>query len=173
MTTVADRPAASATDRPVASATDIGRGGAAAHADGLLDAVRRTVVLLATDAGARPEVVRVTAGDVSVEVRFGSTRAAAGAGPSVAPPVPAPPPQPRATLTSPAVGVFYRAPQPGAAPFVATGDTVTEGQQIGIVEAMKLMIPIHAERAGRIAEALAGDGAPVEYGEPLFALDGG
>ncbi|TMR02608.1 acetyl-CoA carboxylase biotin carboxyl carrier protein subunit, partial [Actinomadura soli] len=73
-------------------------------------------------------------------------------------------------LTSPAVGVFYHAKEPGAEPFVSVGDAVSPGQQIGIVEAMKLMIPVEADRAGTIAAVVKDDGAPVEYGEPLFAL---
>ena len=74
-------------------------------------------------------------------------------------------------LTSPGVGVFYHAREPGAEPFVAVGSVVRPGEQIGILEAMKLMIPIEADRGGRIAEVLKGDGEPVEYGEPLFVLD--
>lgn len=73
-------------------------------------------------------------------------------------------------LAAQAVGVFYRCPEPGADPFVREGDVVTTGQQIAIIEAMKLMLPVEAERAGRIVEVLKGDGEPVEYGEPLFAL---
>lgn len=71
---------------------------------------------------------------------------------------------------APLVGTFYRAPEPGARPFVEVGDEVAEGQQIGIVEAMKLMNAVHAERAGRVVEVRAADGTPVEYGEPLFLL---
>jgi acetyl-CoA carboxylase biotin carboxyl carrier protein len=73
-------------------------------------------------------------------------------------------------LTAPTVGVFYRAPEPGAAPFVETGDLVNPGQQVGIVEAMKLMIPVEADRGGRVAEVLCADATGVEFGAPLFAL---
>ncbi|HET7014171.1 MAG TPA: biotin/lipoyl-containing protein [Streptosporangiaceae bacterium] len=76
-----------------------------------------------------------------------------------------------AHVTSPAVGVFYRAPEPGADPFVAEGDAVSAGQQVAIVEAMKLMIPVEADQPGRIAKVLKEDGEPVEYEERLFALD--
>lgn len=75
-------------------------------------------------------------------------------------------------LVSPAVGVFYHAREPGAEPLVSVGSLVRPGQQIGIVEAMKLMIPIEADRAGRVTAVLKGNGEAVEYGEPLFALDG-
>jgi acetyl-CoA carboxylase biotin carboxyl carrier protein len=73
-------------------------------------------------------------------------------------------------LTSPVVGVFYHAREPGADPFVSVGSLVRPGQQIGIVEAMKLMIPVEADRSGRITDVLKANGAPVEYDEPLFAL---
>jgi acetyl-CoA carboxylase biotin carboxyl carrier protein len=74
-------------------------------------------------------------------------------------------------LTSPGVGVFYHAREPGAEPFVSVGSLVQPGQQIGIIEAMKLMIPVEADRAGRIISIVKANGEPVEYGEPLFALD--
>jgi len=73
-------------------------------------------------------------------------------------------------LTSSTVGTFYRSPEPGAEPFVEVGDRVKAGQQVGIVEVMKLMIPVEADRDAVIAEVLAHDGESVEYGQPLFAL---
>ena len=73
-------------------------------------------------------------------------------------------------VVSPMVGTFYRAPEPGAAPFVAVGDLVGPGQVVGIVEAMKLMNEITAGQAGRVVEVLVGDGQPVEYDQPLIAL---
>lgn len=77
-------------------------------------------------------------------------------------------------VTAPTVGVFYRAPEPGAQHFVAVGDAVVPGQQMAIIEAMKLMIPVEADRAGRVVEVLCADGEPVEFGQPLFVLaDGG
>ena len=74
-------------------------------------------------------------------------------------------------LTAHSVGVFYRAPEPGSKPFVDVGDVVLPGQQLGIIEAMKLMIPVEADIAGRIVEVIAGDGQSVEYGDPLFAVE--
>jgi acetyl-CoA carboxylase biotin carboxyl carrier protein len=71
---------------------------------------------------------------------------------------------------SPSVGTFYRSPEPGAPPFVAEGDLVRSGQQVAIVEVMKLMLPVEAERAGRVARILKADGESVEYGEPLIEL---
>ncbi|MEU1752754.1 biotin/lipoyl-containing protein [Micromonospora matsumotoense] len=73
-------------------------------------------------------------------------------------------------ITAPAVGTFYLAPAPGAEPFVSTHSMVVAGQQVGIVEAMKLMIPVEAVTAGRIGKVLHTDGDPVEYNQPLFEL---
>jgi acetyl-CoA carboxylase biotin carboxyl carrier protein len=75
------------------------------------------------------------------------------------------------TLTAPLVGTFYRAPEPDARPFVDVGDLVRVGDQVAIVEAMKLMNPVLADHAGRVQRILVEDGQPVEYGQPLFALD--
>jgi acetyl-CoA carboxylase biotin carboxyl carrier protein len=73
-------------------------------------------------------------------------------------------------VRAPLVGTFYPAPQPGAQPFVAVGDLVEAGQTLAIVEAMKLMNHISAERAGRIAEIVVGSGDPVEYEQPLMRV---
>lgn len=73
-------------------------------------------------------------------------------------------------LRAPAIGVFFQAPEPGAKPFVEVGDTVVSGQQVAIVEIMKLMIPVHADTDGRIVEVLKANGEAVEYDEPLFAI---
>ncbi|MBN1192302.1 MAG: acetyl-CoA carboxylase biotin carboxyl carrier protein [Coriobacteriia bacterium] len=71
-------------------------------------------------------------------------------------------------VVAPMVGTFYSAASPGAAPFVAVGDTVAEGQTLCILEAMKLMNEIVAEEAGVIREAPVANAAPVEYGTVLF-----
>ena len=75
------------------------------------------------------------------------------------------------TVEAPMVGTFYRAPAPEAAPFVAEGDVVTEGQVLCIIEAMKLMNEIEAKVSGRIARVLVENAQPVEYGQPLFLMD--
>jgi acetyl-CoA carboxylase biotin carboxyl carrier protein len=75
------------------------------------------------------------------------------------------------TVEAPMVGTFYRAPRPEAPPFVTEGDTVTEGQALCIIEAMKLMNEIEAKAAGRIAKILVENAQPVEYGQPLFLLE--
>ncbi|WP_248958501.1 acetyl-CoA carboxylase biotin carboxyl carrier protein [Sphaerisporangium perillae] len=73
-------------------------------------------------------------------------------------------------ITSPMVGTFYRAGEPGAPPFVEVGDIVEPGQQVGIIEAMKLMNAVQAEQGGRVSRIVATDGSPVQYEEPLLAL---
>src|SRR5579872_3708338 len=73
-------------------------------------------------------------------------------------------------VNSPMVGTVYLQPEPGAPPFVRVGDTVSEGQTLLIIEAMKTMNPIPAPRAGRILEMLVADGQPVEFGEPLAVI---
>jgi acetyl-CoA carboxylase biotin carboxyl carrier protein len=68
------------------------------------------------------------------------------------------------------IGTYYHAPAPGEPPFVQEGDIVELGTQIGILEAMKLMNPIEADRAGRVAKVLVADGTPVEFDQPLLVL---
>ena len=74
-------------------------------------------------------------------------------------------------VKSPMVGTAYLSPQPGADPFVKVGDSVSAGQTLLIVEAMKTMNPIQAPRDGVVAEILVGDAQPVEFGEPLVLLE--
>ena len=77
----------------------------------------------------------------------------------------------RIVIKSPMVGTFYRAPAPDAPPFVEIGQDVEVGQVICIIEAMKLMNEIKSEVAGRIAEIFLDNGAPIEFGQPLFAVE--
>jgi acetyl-CoA carboxylase biotin carboxyl carrier protein len=74
-------------------------------------------------------------------------------------------------VTSPMVGTFYSAPSPGTPPFVQVGDHVEAGQTVGIVEAMKIMNEIAAERSGVVTAILVENGQAVEYGSSLFRLD--
>lgn len=74
-------------------------------------------------------------------------------------------------VTSPMVGTAYLAAEPGAAPFAAVGATVTEGQTVLIIEAMKTMNHIPAPRAGTVKRILVEDGTPVEYGAPLMIIE--
>ena len=71
------------------------------------------------------------------------------------------------------VGTFYRAPAPDAPPFVEVGQTLETGQVVCIIEAMKLMNEIKAEVSGRVVDILVENGAPVEFGQPLFAVEPG
>ena len=74
-------------------------------------------------------------------------------------------------VKSPMVGTFYRSPSPEAPPFVEVGDRVRPGQTLCILEAMKLMNELQAEVAGVVRKILVDNGAPVEYGQPLFELE--
>lgn len=74
-------------------------------------------------------------------------------------------------VKSPMVGTVYLQPQPNAPSFVKVGDTVTAGQTLLIVEAMKTMNPIPAPRGGKIVEIIVQDAQPVEFGEPLIVIE--
>jgi acetyl-CoA carboxylase biotin carboxyl carrier protein len=80
----------------------------------------------------------------------------------------APPP---GAVTSPMVGTAYLAPEPGASPYVKVGDRIEEGQTILIIEAMKVMNPIRAQRPGVVRQVVVADAQPVEFGEVLMIID--
>jgi acetyl-CoA carboxylase biotin carboxyl carrier protein len=145
----------------------------------VLTAVRNTAAELLSRSAQPPTSLHVRVGDVAVEMAWQPSVVTAApvtvdgavVPMPVVPPVSAPLPIPAGpTLDAATVGTFYRAPAPGTPPFVVEGDEVSPGQQIAIIEAMKLMLPVEAERGGRIAEVLVGDGEAVEYGQPLFRL---
>lgn len=73
-------------------------------------------------------------------------------------------------VKSPMVGTFYRSPSPDAKPFVEVGDTVAVGDTLCIIEAMKLLNEIEADKAGVIKKILVDNGQAIEYGEPLFII---
>ena len=75
------------------------------------------------------------------------------------------------TVKSPMVGTFYRASSPGAKPFVDVGSQVKEGETICIVEAMKILNEIEADKTGTIVRVLGENGQAVEYGQPLFVIE--
>ena len=150
------------------------------HAD-LLGAIARELAALASNLPGALRRLSVTAAGHGVEVEWES-RDLAGAAPAPdsIPPVAAygsvPPAEPteepgRHVVRAPLVGTFYRASQPGGPPFVTPGDAVEQGDTLGIVEAMKLMNHVIADRAGRVVEVVAGDGEPVEYDQPLVVLE--
>lgn len=74
-------------------------------------------------------------------------------------------------VTSPMVGTAYMAPEPGAAPFISVGSKVNAGDTLMIVEAMKVMNPIKAEKSGTVSQILASDSQPVEFGDVLVIVE--
>jgi len=98
--------------------------------------------------------------------------AAGAAAPAAASaPADAPAPEPEGhVVKSPMVGTFYRAATPGAKPFVDIGDTVQSGDTLCIIEAMKLMNEIEADKSGVVKEILVENGQPVEFGQPLVLI---
>ncbi len=74
-------------------------------------------------------------------------------------------------ITSPMVGTFYKASSPDAKPFVELGSTVSEGQVVCIIEAMKLMNEIESDVAGKVVEICVEDGQPVEFGQVLMYVE--
>ena len=92
--------------------------------------------------------------------------------PEVAPaPAPTAPQQTGTPLTSPMVGTFYRAPSPGADPFVKVGDPGKKGQVVCIIEAMKLLNEVEADMDGTVKEVCVENGQPVEFGQSLFIIE--
>ena len=73
-------------------------------------------------------------------------------------------------IRSPMVGTFYRAPSPGAKPFVVEGQSVTTGETLCIIEAMKILNQIESDKSGKVVEILVENGQPVEYNQPLLVI---
>jgi acetyl-CoA carboxylase biotin carboxyl carrier protein len=96
--------------------------------------------------------------------------AAALAAAPIAAPTASPPPSVDHMVQAPMVGTYYSAPAPGAKPFVQIGDEVKVGQVLCIIEAMKMMNQIESDRAGKVTSVLVQNGDPVEFGQPLFAI---
>ena len=125
--------------------------------------------------------IEVTSGDLTVRVVGQAPAAAVYAAPAAAlvagataaavAPTAAPVAPRGPVIASPMVGTFYRASSPSAAPFVSVGDRVKKGQVIGIIEAMKTMNQIEADRDGVVSDILVQNAQPVEFGEALIALD--
>lgn len=118
-------------------------------------------------------------GEESVRIcRHRPAMAGAPVAATAAPPAPAAAPVPAQeapvleghVVASPMVGTFYRAPAPGAKPFVEVGQSVKPGDVLCIVEAMKMMNQIEADRAGTVGDILVEDGEPVEYDQPLVTI---
>jgi len=132
--------------------------------DGLKVSIRRgsaaKVQPLADPAAGRsPTPGSTTPGSAATIPATGAvTRGAGPAGPSTL------------TVSAPLLGTFYRAPKPGAAPFVEIGSQVEEDTIVGIIEVMKLMNTVRAGVRGKVIQILGRDGALVEYGETLLRL---
>ncbi|WP_406045473.1 acetyl-CoA carboxylase biotin carboxyl carrier protein [Micromonospora sp. NBC_00898] len=143
--------------------------------DAVLDGLRRHARRLVAELAGPVRRVRLRSGETVLEVEWHVPAQAApgtAAEPERVPAAVPPPPEPdRLAVRAPVVGTFYRAPEPGAPPFLAVGDLVRPGQVVGIVEAMKLMNEVTADQAGRVVEVLVDDGQPVEYDQPLIALE--
>ena len=134
------------------------------------------------------EELEICEGEESVRISRGGNRVAAApaqyvAAPQAAPAAPAPAPAPAAEAAAPAaetpsghmvrspmVGTFYRSPAPGAPMFAEVGKKVQAGDVLCIVEAMKMMNQIEADKSGTIDAILVEDGEPVEFDQPLFSI---
>jgi acetyl-CoA carboxylase biotin carboxyl carrier protein len=112
--------------------------------------------------------------------------AAPAAAPAPAPPAPAPaapapvakeaapeasPASKLVEVRSPMVGTFYRAPGPGKAAYIQVGDSISKGQPVCIIEAMKLFNEVESDVSGRVVKVLIDDASPVEYDQPLFLVE--
>lgn len=137
--------------------------------EAMLAAVRASVLVLLAELPTPPARIRVSAQDIAVELEWAAPAPVAvpAAPVAAAPPVAAG----HHEVTAATVGTFYGRPEPDAPPFVAVGDAVRAGQQLAIVEAMKLMIPVESDVDGWVREVLKTDGQPVEFGEPLVLIE--
>jgi acetyl-CoA carboxylase biotin carboxyl carrier protein len=129
--------------------------------------------------------IEIHEGEESVRISRGSTAVVAPmAAPIAAAPVAAPAPAaapavaPAAepeiqghAVRSPMVGTFYSAPSPDASAFVKEGDTVSAGQTLCIIEAMKILNQIESDKAGKVTKILVENGQPVEFDQPLFIIE--
>ncbi len=117
------------------------------------------------------QAIEVKEGDQSIALTRRNPVVAAGVAPVALPVAEAPVVKAAsrgAVETSPMVGVFYSAPSPGEAPFVNVGQTVSAGETLGIIEAMKIMNPIEATQSGVVEEILVKNGDVIQFGQPLF-----
>jgi acetyl-CoA carboxylase biotin carboxyl carrier protein len=141
------------------------------------DAIRALAAVLAEtglseieiqEKDSRIRVVRAGAAPATVAV----APLALAAAPAASAPTPAPDEASHpGAVTSPMVGVAYLSPEPGSAPFVTVGQTVTAGQNLLLIEAMKTFNQIKAHKAGTVARILVANSTPVEYGEVLMILE--
>ena len=143
----------------------------------LIDLVSESNVseLEITEAEGKVRIVKSMGGVVQQFVPA-PVQAPAAAAPAAAPVAELPAPAAAAVpaghvVKSPMVGTFYRSSSPGAKPFVEVGSQVKEGDTLCIIEAMKILNEIEAEKSGTVTQILGENGQAVEYGQPLFVID--
>ena len=146
----------------------------------LIDLVSESNVseLEITEAEGTVRIVKSAPAPVAMVTQMAAPAPVAVAAPVAAAPAPAPAAAPAAeaepaghTVKSPMVGTFYRASSPGAKAFAEVGQQVKEGDTICIIEAMKILNEIEADKSGTITKILAENGQAVEYGAPLFIIE--
>ncbi|MEB0110301.1 acetyl-CoA carboxylase biotin carboxyl carrier protein [Variovorax sp. RTB1] len=121
--------------------------------------------------------VRIVKGGEPAPVQYVQAMAAPSAAVAHAPPAAAIPAAPAEAapvghaIKSPMVGTFYRSSSPGAAAFVEVGSKVNEGDTVCIIEAMKILNEIEADKSGTVTQILGENGQAVEYGQPLFIIE--
>lgn len=135
----------------------------------LIDAVRELISLMGK--GGISEL-DLTSGDVTIRLRgMGAGQLVVASPANDSAPVATAPSLPNGhEITAPMIGTYYSAPAPGESPFVQIGDEVEVGQVVGIIEAMKIMNEIVADRPGVVIEILVENAQAVEYGSPLLRL---
>jgi len=125
-----------------------------------------------TEGDGKVRIVKNQAGPAFAQAPLPAAAAVPAATPAAAPAPAAPAQEPSGhTVKSPMVGTFYRSAQPGAEPFVSVGSQVKEGDTLCIIEAMKLMNEIEADKSGTIKAVLVDNGSPVAFGQPLFVIE--
>jgi acetyl-CoA carboxylase biotin carboxyl carrier protein len=129
-----------------------------------------------TEAEGTVRIVKSAPAPVAMVTQMAAPAPVAVAAPVAASPAPAAAPEVEAppaghTVKSPMVGTFYRSSSPGAKSFAEVGQQVKEGETICIIEAMKILNEIEADKAGTITKILAENGQAVEYGAPLFIIE--
>jgi acetyl-CoA carboxylase biotin carboxyl carrier protein len=152
------------------------------EAGAVLEAVCRSVTELARATPKPPRRIRMQDGHTQVEIEWpdpiradvpsGAHAVAAVLGEEPGAPAEEPV-DPPAYVRAPMVGTFYHAGSPDSPPFVQVGDIVQQGQQVGVLEAMKIMNRVTADASGRVVEVLVADAERVQFDEPLIALESG
>jgi len=143
----------------------------------LIDLVSESNVseLEITEAEGKVRIVKSSGAPLVMQQPAVAMVAAPVGGVPAAPAVEAAPAAPAApaghAVKSPMVGTFYRSSSPGAKPFVEVGSVVKEGETICIIEAMKILNEIEADKSGTITKILSENGQAVEYGQPLFMIE--